>query len=346
VDETIQIGIREYPGIFTDAVRCLVIFALDKDRGPLAERWLLGEVLDDAEIDKLQVHSVIDSDDICLAMIKLICENSGKVIMLYFDEIEGPFRMHGAETEQKFLETIKRLYNEIKNVVIVVAVLKEIWPRIQEIMDQALKSRMEQERELKTFSFDDLLLYFAKAMAFFWGQNNLNPPPYPLFPLNDEVLRVIFNKTEGNARSIIKLIRMFIDKILEEDVSLDDLIKESEATEAPVAGGELPEELAPTSNGEREVVSAASASAASKNLMDQIEKMMMDDEYIVEANPASVAGALMKSIKVLAEMFEKAINIEQDFKFNIGKRPYALAGMIESEGKKWGLEIPAIKTFD
>ncbi len=120
-------------------------------------------------------------------------------------------------------------------------------------------------------------------------------------------------------RSIIKLIRMLIDKILEEDVSLDDLIKESSATEAPIAGGELPEELAPSSSGEREVVSAASASAASKNLMDQIEKMMMDEEYIVEANPASVAGALMKSINVLAEMFGKSINVEQDFKFSVGK---------------------------
>ena len=108
----------------------------------------------------------------------------------------------------------------------------------------------------------------------------------------------------------------------------------------------MPEELAPSSSGEREVVSAASASAASKNLMDQIEKMMMDEEYIVEANPASVAGALMKSINVLAEMFGKSINVEQDFKFSVGKRSYALAGMIESEGKKWGLEIPAIKTFD
>ncbi|MHA1794570.1 MAG: hypothetical protein ACTSUK_00530, partial [Promethearchaeota archaeon] len=117
LDETIQNGIREYPGIFADCVKTLCIFSLDKDRSGLAERWLLGEDLEENELDTLGINSVIESDDICLAMIKLICENAGKTIILYFDELESPYRMIGPEAEAKFLETLKRIYNEIKNLV-------------------------------------------------------------------------------------------------------------------------------------------------------------------------------------------------------------------------------------
>jgi hypothetical protein len=336
LDETIQNGIREYPGIFADCVKCLCIFALDKDRTGLAERWLLGEDLAEEDLDKLAIDNVIESDDICLAMIKLICEYSDKTIILYFDELESPYRMHGPEAETKFLETLKRLYNEIKNVIIVIAVLKEIWPRILETADQALRSRMESERELEYFKFDDLLLYFAKAMEFFWAQNNLNPPIYPLFPINEAILKIIFDKTDGNQRSIIKLIRLFIDKITLDEMTLDEVISDSKAA---------PEVAAPAATAAGGAAAAA-PTKKEKSIIEQIEDMMADEEYNIEANPASVAGAALKSIKVIAEKFSKEIKIDLAFKFLVGKRSYSLAGMVEFGGKKHGLEIPSVKTFN
>jgi hypothetical protein len=159
-------------------------------------------------------------------MIKLLTEHTDKTIVLYFDELESPYRMHGAEAEQKFLEILKRLYNEVKNLVIIIAVLKEIWPRILEIADMPLRSRMEPEHELQNWTMDDLKLYFAKSMLHFWNQNNLNPPTYPLFPLNDQLLNSIYHKTDGNQRSIIKLIRIFVDKIISGEMTLEELMKD------------------------------------------------------------------------------------------------------------------------
>ena len=337
LEETIQNGIREYPGIFADCVKSLCIFALDKDRSGLAERWLLGEDLDEDELDILGINTVIESDDVCLAMIKLICENAGRSIVLYFDELESPYRMHGPEAEQKFLETLKQVYNNVKNVVIVLAVLKEIWPRVLETADQAMKSRMEQERELEFFKFDDLKLYFAKAMEYFWAKNNLNPPIYPLFPLNEQVLKVIFDKTDGNQRSIIKLIRLFVDKIVYDEMSLEEVIQTGKSDSVPVGTTTSAPIAAPV---------ATPSTKEEKSIIDQIEEMMKDEDYTIEANPASVAGAALKSIKVLAEKFNKNININMDFKFQVGKRSYSLAGVIEFEGKKYGLEIPSVKSFD
>ncbi|RLI65168.1 MAG: hypothetical protein DRO88_05300 [Promethearchaeia archaeon] len=338
LDETIQNGIREYPGIFADCVKTLCIFSLDKDRSGLAERWLLGEDLEENELDTLGINSVIESDDICLAMIKLICENAGKTIILYFDELESPYRMIGPEAEAKFLETLKRIYNEIKNLVIVLAVLKEIWPRVKETADQAMRSRMEEDRELEFFKFDDLLLYFAKAIEYFWSQNNLNPPIYPLFPLNEDVLRAIYDKTDGNQRSIIKLIRLFVDKIVYDEMSLAEVIK-STAAEATSTTTAISVDAAKLSK------TKPSATAPGKSLLDAIEELMQDEDYTIEANPQSVAGAALKSIKVLADRYNKEIRLETPLSFTFNRRNYNLAGLIEYNGVKFGIEIPSVKTF-
>ncbi|MFX1329889.1 MAG: hypothetical protein ACFE91_17295, partial [Promethearchaeota archaeon] len=121
-DEVIQMGIREFPGVFADCVKALVTYQLDKNKKPLAERWLLGEDLEDEELNELGINSVLEEDDVCLALIKIITENLDRVLILYFDELESPYRMLGESAEMKFLEILKRLYNEVKGLVITIAV--------------------------------------------------------------------------------------------------------------------------------------------------------------------------------------------------------------------------------
>lgn len=330
-DDVIQRGIREFPGVGADIVKTLVYFQLEKDKRALAERWLLGEDLEDDELEELGINSVIEDDDTCLAMIKIITENLDKVIVLYFDEIESPYRMHGEPAERKFLEVLKKQYNEVQNLVIVIAVLKEIWPRILEIADQPLRSRMEPEQELKPFSLNDLKLFFANTMEYFWDQNNLNPPLYPLFPLNEEVIKVIYEKSKGNPRDAIKLCNRFIDKIINKEMSLEELISmEIDIIAQP-----------PLIFAETTTISTERSVARKK-----IEEILEEEEYLIKVNPASIAGAALKSVIDLGEMNKKDFNYEMEYKFKIGKREYTIAAMIEFGMKRWGLEIPSIKTFD
>jgi len=75
IEEVIQKGIREFPGVFADCVKALVTYQLDKNKKALAERWLLGEDLQPEELSELGINSVVEEDDVCLAMIKIITEN-------------------------------------------------------------------------------------------------------------------------------------------------------------------------------------------------------------------------------------------------------------------------------
>ncbi|MBD3338697.1 MAG: hypothetical protein GF353_06300 [Candidatus Lokiarchaeota archaeon] len=333
IDEVIQKGIREFPGVFADCVKALVTYQLDKNKKALAERWLLGEDLEPEELNELGINSVIEEDDICLAMIKIITENLERVIILYFDELESPYRMHGEGAERKFLEILKRLYNEVKGLVIIIAVLKEIWPRIIEIADAPLRSRMEPEQELKPFSLNDLKIFFSKSMESFWDDNNLNPPLYPLFPLNEKLIEAIYERTNGNPRNSIKLCRKFIEKIVMEEMTVEELMEAGIAEITATKTASIEEEEIDFSK-PREVIKK------------KIEDILAEEEYIIDVNPQSVAGAALKCIMKIGEEKEKKFETQMEYKFMLGKRPQTIAALIETEGKKWGLEIPSIKTFD
>jgi len=334
IEEVIQKGIREFPGVFADCVKALVTYQLDKNKKALAERWLLGEDLEDEELNELGINSVVEEDDVCLALIKIITENLDKVLILYFDELESPFRMFGESAERKFLEILKRLYNEVKGLVISIAVLKEIWPRIIEIADAPLRSRMEPEQELRPFSLNDLKIFFSKSMEAFWEDNNLNPPLYPLFPLNEKLIELIYEKTKGNPRNSIKLCRRFIDKVVMEEMTIDELLE---------VGVDIVATPTPKVEAEEEIVDFSKPREVIKKTIDDI---LAEEEYSIEVNPQSVAGATLKYIDMVGEEKKKKFKTQIEFKFKLGKRSQTLAAAIEAEGKKWGLEIPSIKTFD
>ncbi|MHA2005870.1 MAG: hypothetical protein ACXABO_00035 [Promethearchaeota archaeon] len=334
IEEVIQKGIREFPGVFADCVKALVTYQLDKSKKALAERWLLGEDLEDEELSELGINSVVEEDDVCLALIKIITENLDSVLILYFDELESPFRMFGASAEQKLLEIIKRLYNEVKGLVITIAVLKEIWPRIIEIADAPLRSRMEPEQELKPFSLNDLKIFFSKSMETFWDDNNLNPPLYPLFPLNEKLLEMIFEKTQGNPRNSIKLCRRFIDKVVMEEMTVEELLE---------VGADIVATAKPQVAMEEEIIDFSKPREVIKKT---IEDILAEEEYSIDVNPQSVAGATLKCISMIGEEKGKKLKTQMEFKFRLGKRSQTLAALIEAEGKKWGIEIPSIKTFD
>ncbi len=334
IEEVIQKGIREFPGVFADCVKALVTYQLDKNKKGLAERWLLGESLDDDDLLELGINSVVEEDDVCLALIKIITENLDTVLILYFDELESPYRMLGEVAERKFLEILKRLYNEVKGLVIAIAVLKEIWPRIIEIADAPLRSRMEPEQELKPFSLNDLKIFFSKSMETFWDDSNLNPPLYPLFPLNEKLIEIIFEKTHGNPRNSIKLCRRFIDKVVMEELTFEELLE---------VGTDIVATAKPQSKAEEEVIDFSKPREVIKKT---IEDILAEEEYSIDVNPQSVAGATLKCISMVGEEKGKQYKTQMEFKFMLGKRAQTLAALIEAEGKKWGLEIPSIKTFD
>ncbi|MFX1535528.1 MAG: hypothetical protein ACFFDI_14980 [Promethearchaeota archaeon] len=215
-EEILPYILRDYPGIASDIIKAIFIFGYEKKRKMLAERYLLGEALTEEEMEELGVQRIIEDDDLVLAAIKILLKNYGKIVALYFDELEIPYRTRGPEAESAFLEHLKRIYNEMPNTFIISACLIEMWPRVQETMDLAMQTRLEVEAELEPFRVEDLKEFYRLSMAHWWEESqNVDPPAtYPLFPLKPDDFVEIHQRTKGNARLSIKHIRAYLDRAI------------------------------------------------------------------------------------------------------------------------------------
>ncbi|MBY8996929.1 MAG: hypothetical protein KGD60_04305 [Candidatus Thorarchaeota archaeon] len=211
----------DYPGISSDAVKALLRYRLDPATRDLARRWLLGDALSEQELQRLGVRTILDEDDVTMAMLKILAEGSERPIVLFIDEMEGPYNAYGEDAERHFLEILKRLYNETKNVVIIASCLSEIWDRIYAIADGPMKSRMEAPVHLRPFSRDDVASFVSETMNKYWRQQNIEPPPDQLYPYTAEDIEIAFKKSEGNPREAIRYLIPRLDEILFDKVDVE-----------------------------------------------------------------------------------------------------------------------------
>jgi len=204
----------DYPGISSDAVKALLRYRLDPATRDVSRRWLLGDALNEAELQRLGVRTILEEDDVTMAMLKILTEGSLRPIVLFVDEMEGPYNAYGEKAERHFLEILKRIYNETKNVVIVASCLTEIWDRVYAIADAPMKSRMEAPVHLKPFTRDDVATFVTETMHKYWQQQNIEAPPDSLFPFTDSDIDTAFAESEGNPREAIKHLIPRLDEIL------------------------------------------------------------------------------------------------------------------------------------
>jgi hypothetical protein len=223
--------IIDYPGISSDVVKVLLRYRLDPATHDLARRWLLGDALGESEIERLGVRTILEEDDVTMATLKLLTEGSEVPIVLFVDEMEGPYNMYGEDGERHFLEVLKRLYNESKNVVIIASCLSDVWYRIYKIADGPMRSRMEPPVELALFAREDITTFLKETMGKYWTGQNVDPPPDALFPFDESLIDEAFTQSNGVPREAIKYLIPRLDSILfdkpivEAELQLDYVIK-------------------------------------------------------------------------------------------------------------------------
>ncbi|MHA2365033.1 MAG: hypothetical protein ACXAC7_13835 [Candidatus Hodarchaeales archaeon] len=336
--------LRAYPGISSDVIKALVTFIRgEKEARALAERWLLGESLSWEELEGLGVHRILEDDDIIVASIRVLLENFDKSILLYFDELEIPYRTLGKVTAMGFLEHLKRIYNEISNVLIVTACLTEIWPNFVNSMDDALKQRLEREGQLLPFSLEDVFDFYGNAMREWWLESqNIEPPQNLLFPLERQHFEEVLKESNGNPRISIKCIRNKLDDVIDDRLQDADFFglevpqKVSESSVQDSSSEDLAILSQPAST-RRKIASKGSA----KSFIDKKEQEMLEN-ITIEVNPASVAGSVFNTLSFL---YPEA-KFEENFEFIYRDKTRTLALQMVLKSKKIGFEVPSVKSFD
>ncbi len=355
---------KDFSGLQSEFVRALITYTMKALNWKLAERWLVGEALGEVNLNKLSLSRVIEEDDISIAALKVLTKYSDKSIIFYFDELEIPYRSFGPEAEIRLLSIQKRLYNEINNTLIIVACLKEIWPRVTELTDTAMRSRMEMELSLRPFTLQDTQNLYLRAMEKFWDENNIPSPSDPYFPLNEKVFELVFEKTRGNPRDTVKMIKVFIDQTLYDVEIFQDLQEKIEHIEQTRIETEpVPPKQAiegqPDSESAEWITEPLSMQEMGEKIISDLDKIIEDavkkkeEEFEAElaeqidVTPATTVSAAIDSILTFTKERNIEVKVHFDYEFTVsGKERKISAAFSDLDGQKVGLEIPTIKTFD
>lgn len=340
IDGVIKRAATFYPAEFHDPIAMLVAYGLseDKHKKTLARRWIFGEGIDEREFEDLGIHSVIEEDETGLAMIRLITEyllidgegpgapKRHKIMVFFFDEFESPFKIQGAEAEAKFIDTLNRIFKEVGHFLLIAAVLTEVWEKILGMFDDPFKARMQSLLELVPFTFEDVKSLIVASEEQFWKANDMPPPEDMLFPLNEAVLKHVFDRTHGNPRETIKLTRILTEKIVNGDLSIDDI----------------------TGNGKPK--DAATQAALDEKATKEVEEFLTREVLAFDVNASNVIYAFLKGLQEIAFVHHPEENppIPQfEFRFSsVDGKEKTVGALLELPIGNAAFDVPAIKTFD
>jgi hypothetical protein len=348
-EQIARTAMRFYPGLNVDVLKSIILYGMGKKTGQhqeaeIAEAWLLGEALSEADMEKIGVKSLIEDDDVCLAAIKLFVENMDRPIIFYFDEMEIPFRMFGDEAETRLWETMKRLYNELQNIVIVASCLLEVWDKIESLADSAMRSRMETTLRLYPFKVEDIKEFYVRAMNHFWDVSNLPDPEDKFFPLAEFVFDRIYSRSNGNPRESIKLIRRAIDEKTDSYVEPDLTLPETARVIIPETV-----EAAVAEKVSIETAEEALALATSEPIAEVTSSVDLAEILAIDVNPGSIVGGALCSVQAIARNLGKLseISLDLDFEFSTEKKKQKLGFTIKRGPYMLiGVEVPSVKSFD
>ncbi len=241
----------------TDIITAITTHQLDPYKKIEAERWFLGEVIDIRDLSRLNLQHDLRERNNAYTMLKVLVENAMVSSVLFIDDFEkilsmmipipleeqkeevfdrswlyGAMQSPETRTADKILKKIIKL-NKINGLRIIITLkspefYREIIDKLKE-KDSTLLNVVSAPIILSNFIEEDLTLFYKRNLEFFFGHINyfdyLRDFSNSYYPLNENVLKYIYNKTNGNPRGIIKLLIKIFNEIVLSYEDLEDILK-------------------------------------------------------------------------------------------------------------------------
>ncbi|TFG07310.1 MAG: hypothetical protein EU539_05255 [Promethearchaeota archaeon] len=244
-----------------DVINVITAHQLDPYKNVEAENWLLGGLMDFKDLSHLNLLYDLRKKSYAFTMLKFLIENSKLGSVLFIDDFENiislmkpeegteeifdPSYLYGSEINtpesvaaRKSLNKILKLI-KIKGLRIIItlksfAALEEIKSIIRE-KDESLVSVFSDAVVLSEFEESDLFQFYRKSIKKFLKNVNFlefyEDIPDTYYPLNQKVLKNIFNNTNGNPREIIKILIKIFNDIIYSDQELETILEKYESNE-------------------------------------------------------------------------------------------------------------------
>ena len=194
------------------AIVAEMLFALAEEQYHSTAKYLLSGLKIENPIlpNQIKGGTSFYDEDLCFAALKLVLYFSPEElpIIFFFDEIESLFISFGDRAEIRLLEKIKRIYNDLNNVLIILCSLPDVWERILSLSTVSAVSRFEVPTMLSRFKLEDLEKLITDYLNIYWTNRQLNLPfPSPTWPFQTDEIKEIHSISDGNPREAMKILR-------------------------------------------------------------------------------------------------------------------------------------------
>ncbi len=240
-----------------DVITGITTHQLDSYKKIDAERWLLGEIMNIKELTHLNMMHDLTKNRNAYLMLKMLIENSKLGTILFIDDFESIVKSYSTQDEkeevfdpswlygkddspdeilsQKLLRRILKL-QKINGLRLIVTLrsnnnLDEIKKRISKI-DEVIISDIRDPIYLSDFIESDIYEFYTKNMKNFLETSNFTKIPDTVFedyfPINEKVLKNVFNLSKGNPREILKMLIRIFNDIIFSNQNLSDILEKYE----------------------------------------------------------------------------------------------------------------------
>ena len=235
----------KYPRELEDCIRAIIIHAMDPEGSPLAERWLLGEIMDSDELFFLGIENNLSAKLVAEELLKLIADYLEDGIYLIYDDLdknwanfshiqdidddwsnsleEGSLDV-STSAEISFFEQLVQVLNELNKVKIVFTMNYNSKDEILSHFPESIVDCISPIIPINNFSSKDTKQYYQEALNFYLKKNKMEYDlQNPLFPLNEVILKGVFRKIHGNPRLAIREFQQIFDEIIFDGISTTEL---------------------------------------------------------------------------------------------------------------------------
>jgi hypothetical protein len=232
---------------------------MNPEKFQVAERWLLGEMMDFDDLFVLNVNEDLSGKFMAETMLKLLINNYNPGILLLFDDFEKASHEYSSlgtsyfdddfdedsennEEEETLIEKIAKLLINTDNFKIVISMG---FPDAEKILSE-FKEKLGDKRlmadpiSLTKISLNDVYQLYLERMKKFCYANKANHPVIEFslndasrdkseipdilfFPLTKAIIKHIYEISGGNARRILKNFKRIFDALIFEELKVENL---------------------------------------------------------------------------------------------------------------------------
>jgi hypothetical protein len=232
----------------------IITHAIDPERSPIAERWLLGDIMDYDKLSFLGVETNLSSKYMAEELLHLFTEYLVDGINIMFDDIDKNWERYSkfdnadvgfydefedtyqtltvVEEEEDipdFFEQIVKLLKRNKKLKIIISMQTENKDEILSKFPEDSKFLINEPIAIYNFSTKDTKDYYLESLDKYRKKHGLSAIPNDkFFPLTEKLILLVYEYTLGNPREIIRTFQQIFDEIIFDEIPIEQIEKNFE----------------------------------------------------------------------------------------------------------------------